>query len=76
MSTVGASSTHIVGRFADMPSGTARRVDLDGVAVAVVRIDGHAIGRGSEGPVTRQVREAYHALTRGADTIAAEGGVP
>ncbi|HYH63627.1 MAG TPA: aminotransferase class IV [Urbifossiella sp.] len=44
--------------------------------VGLTRLNGQPIGSGSEGPVTRQVREAYHALTRGADTIPAEGGVP
>lgn len=44
--------------------------------IGVVRIDGHTIGSGTEGPITRKVREAYRALTRGADTIPAEGGAP
>ena len=58
---------------------TADEVFLVGTAcgvIGVVRIDGHTIGRGTEGPVTRKVREAYHALTRGPDTIPAEGGAP
>lgn len=44
--------------------------------IGVVRVDGRDIGTGTEGPVTRAVREAYHDLTRGADTIPAEGGAP
>jgi len=58
---------------------TADEVFLVGTAcgvIAVARIDGHTIGSGGEGPVTRAVRDAYHALTRGADTMPAEGGVP
>ncbi|QDU20147.1 aminotransferase class IV [Urbifossiella limnaea] len=58
---------------------TADEVFLVGTAcgvIGVVRIDGHTIGNGTEGPVTRAVREAYHALTRGADTMPAEGGAP
>jgi 3-phenylpropionate/trans-cinnamate dioxygenase ferredoxin subunit len=37
---------HVVGPLADLPSGTVRRVDIRGVAVAVVRIgdDVYAIG--------------------------------
>jgi branched-chain amino acid aminotransferase len=34
--------------------------------IAVVRLDGQDIGSGTEGPVTRQIREAYRKLTRGA----------
>lgn len=34
--------------------------------IGVVRLDGRNIGTGTEGPVTRAVREAYHKLTRGA----------
>ncbi|MFO0800328.1 MAG: aminotransferase class IV [Gemmataceae bacterium] len=58
---------------------TADEVFLVGTAcgvIGVVRIDGHAVGSGTEGPVTRTVREAYHALTHGADTIFQEGGAP
>jgi branched-chain amino acid aminotransferase len=33
--------------------------------IAVVRVDGKDIGRGSEGPVTRQIRERYRQITRG-----------
>lgn len=38
--------SHVVGPFAELPSGTARKVDIGGVAVAVVRIDDdvYAIG--------------------------------
>jgi 3-phenylpropionate/trans-cinnamate dioxygenase ferredoxin subunit len=38
--------THVVGPLAELPSGTARKVDIGGVAVAVVRIDDdvYAIG--------------------------------
>jgi branched-chain amino acid aminotransferase len=32
--------------------------------IGIVRIDGHAIGSGTEGPVTRAIRQRYHALTR------------
>jgi branched-chain amino acid aminotransferase len=56
---------------------TADEVFLVGTAcgvIGVVRIDGRDIGTGTEGPVTRAVREAYHDLTRGADTMAVEGG--
>jgi branched-chain amino acid aminotransferase len=53
-----------------------RRVDLLGAdevfvagtacgVIGVVRIDGHVIGGGTEGPVTRGIREAYRRLTRG-----------
>ena len=40
------ATTHTVGPLADLASGTARRVDVGGVAVAVVRIDDdvYAIG--------------------------------
>jgi branched-chain amino acid aminotransferase len=44
--------------------------------IGITRLNGDPIGTGTEGPVTRKVREAYHALTRGADTIPAEGGTP
>ena len=33
--------------------------------IAVVRIDGREIGGGTEGPITRQLRERYLAVTRG-----------
>ena len=38
--------SHVVGPFAELPSGTARKVDIGGVAVGVVRIgdDVYAIG--------------------------------
>ena len=41
-----AAISHTVGALADLASGTARRVDVGGVAVAVVRIDDdvYAIG--------------------------------
>jgi branched-chain amino acid aminotransferase len=44
--------------------------------IAVVRLDGRDIGTGTEGPVTRSLREAYRTLTRGRDIIPAEGGGP
>ena len=43
---------------------TADEVFLVGTAcgvIGVVRIDGHTIGNGTEGPVTRAVREAFSA---------------
>ena len=65
---------------AGMPQlATADEAFLAGTAcgvIAVVRIDGRDIGSGTEGPVTRAVREAYRDLTRGRDTIPAEGGAP
>lgn len=33
--------------------------------IGLVRLDGRDIGTGTEGPITRQIREAYHRLTRG-----------
>jgi branched-chain amino acid aminotransferase len=33
--------------------------------IGIVRLDGTNIGTGTEGPVTRAIRERYHALTRG-----------
>lgn len=42
--------------------------------IAVARVNGADVGPGTEGPVTRAVREAYRALTRGRDTIPPEGG--
>ena len=32
--------------------------------IGVVRLDGRDIGTGTEGPVTRRIREEYRALTR------------
>ena len=58
---------------------TADEVFLVGTAcgvIGVVRVDDRDIGTGAEGPVTRAVREAYRDLTRGRDTIPAEGGAP
>ncbi len=40
--------------------------------IGVVRVDGRDIGTGTEGPVTRAVREAYRDLARGSDTIPGE----
>lgn len=34
--------------------------------IGIVRLDGQDIGTGTEGPMTKAVREAYHKLTRGA----------
>ncbi|MBY0457278.1 MAG: aminotransferase class IV [Gemmataceae bacterium] len=47
---------------------TADEVFVAGVAcglIGVVRIDGVGVGGGTEGPITREVREAYRRLTRG-----------
>ena len=47
----------------------ADEVFLAGTAcgvIGIVRLDGRDIGSGTEGPVTRQIRDRYHALTRGA----------
>lgn len=33
--------------------------------IAIVQVDGKPIGSGTEGPITRQIREAYRRLTRG-----------
>jgi branched-chain amino acid aminotransferase len=33
--------------------------------IGIVRVDGKDIGTGTEGPVTREIRRRYHALTRG-----------
>jgi branched-chain amino acid aminotransferase len=33
--------------------------------IGIVRIDGRTIGTGTEGPITQQLRDRYHALTRG-----------
>jgi branched-chain amino acid aminotransferase len=33
--------------------------------IGLVRLDGRTIGTGTEGPVTRRLRDAYHTLTRG-----------
>jgi len=44
----------------------AEEVFIAGTAcgvIGVVRIDGHDIGTGTEGPVTRDIREAYRQLT-------------
>lgn len=57
----------------------ADEVFLAGTAcgvIGIVQVDGKAIGPGKEGPVTRQIREAYDRITRGGDTIPAEGGGP
>ncbi|MBX9622784.1 MAG: aminotransferase class IV [Gemmataceae bacterium] len=35
--------------------------------IGIARLEGRDIGTGTEGPVTRAVREAYHKLTRGND---------
>ena len=46
----------------------ADEVFLAGTAcwvIGIVRLHGRDIGTGTEGPVTRQIREAYHRLTRG-----------
>jgi branched-chain amino acid aminotransferase len=45
----------------------AEEVFLAGTAcgvIAIVRIDGRDVGVGTEGPVTRSIRERFHALTR------------
>jgi branched-chain amino acid aminotransferase len=45
----------------------AEEVFIAGTAcgvIGVVRIDGHDIGGGSEGPVTRRIRDGYQQLTR------------
>jgi branched-chain amino acid aminotransferase len=39
-------------------TGTAAEV------IAVVKCDGRVIGSGKPGPITRQLREAFHRLTR------------
>jgi branched-chain amino acid aminotransferase len=47
---------------------SAEEVFLAGTScgvIGIVRINGEGIGGGTEGPVTRQVREAYRRLTRG-----------
>lgn len=47
---------------------TADEVFLAGTAcgvIGIVRLDGQNIGTGTEGPVTKQIRERYHALVRG-----------
>ncbi len=36
--------------------------------IGIVRVDGRDIGTGTEGPVTRDIREAYQRLTRGEST--------
>lgn len=57
----------------------ADEVFLAGTAcgvIAVIRLDGRDVGTATEGPVTRSLREAYRTLTRGRDTIPAEGGGP
>jgi branched-subunit amino acid aminotransferase/4-amino-4-deoxychorismate lyase len=33
--------------------------------IGIVKIDDQTIGTGTEGPVTRRLRESYRALTRG-----------
>ena len=46
----------------------ADEVFLAGTAcgvIGIVRVDGRDVGAGVEGPVTRSVRERFHALTRG-----------
>lgn len=46
----------------------ADEVFIAGIAcgiIGIVRIDGKDIGGGSEGPITRTIRERYHQLTRG-----------
>jgi branched-chain amino acid aminotransferase len=46
----------------------AEEVLLAGTAcgvIGIVRIDGRDVGAGTEGPVTRRLRERFHALTRG-----------
>jgi branched-chain amino acid aminotransferase len=35
--------------------------------IGIVKVDDHTIGAGVEGPITRQLREAYRALTRGSE---------
>lgn len=40
--------------------------------IAVVRVDGAGIGAGTEGPVTRRIREAYRRLTRDPDRMSAK----
>jgi branched-chain amino acid aminotransferase len=47
---------------------TAGEVFLLGTScgiIAIVRINDQVIGTGTEGPITRAIRERYHALTRG-----------
>ncbi|HEX4608619.1 MAG TPA: aminotransferase class IV, partial [Urbifossiella sp.] len=44
--------------------------------IGVVCVDGRVVGSGTEGPVTRAVRDEYRKLTRGQDTIPTEGGAP
>ena len=33
--------------------------------IGIVRVDNEPIGSGTEGPITRQIRQAYRRLTRG-----------
>lgn len=64
------------GKYAEWPSDGATPDDLaraDEVllvgtscgVIGVVRIDGRDVGTGTEGPVTRAIREEYRRLTRG-----------
>jgi branched-chain amino acid aminotransferase len=70
--------------FLEVPAGmpqlaAADEAFLAGTAcgvVAVTRVNFRDIAGGTEGPVTRAVREAYRDLTSGADTILSEGGAP
>jgi branched-chain amino acid aminotransferase len=65
-------------REAGIPTGTAevRGTDLPSLdelflagtscgVIGIVRIDGQDVGGGTEGPVTRAIRERYRVLTRG-----------
>ena len=35
--------------------------------IGIVQVNGKPIGSGKEGPITKQIREAYRKLTRGAE---------
>jgi branched-chain amino acid aminotransferase len=81
---IGAQVPATTATVADMLA--ADEVFLAGTAcgvIAIIRIDGRDIGQGTEGPVTRRVRERFRTVTSAIatpvakrDTISVEGGQP